>query len=197
MRISGYSSGISLSETIKSGKTDFSAAANSKVSSAMTDEYIAKIKEHAKKDALTGDYMQDDFNAMKQAYRNKYVSPDRSKAISQVSLMMNSRRTWNYGQNILSLFGFGLPYTANIHKGLTRTTAEIFDQNGEMIAGYHSDNGTWQSVTTTAETQFMRETNRIYRAAWDEARAELAAAGGQAQTGASVAVTGESFSVTV
>lgn len=83
---------------------------------------------------------------------------------------------------------FGLPYTANVFKGPLKTTAEIFDENGEMIAGFHSDNGVWNSVPTSDETRFQYESNQIYREAYNAAKAEMAAAA--RQTGAP-AVSGD------
>lgn len=149
---------------------------SNKVSGAMSDEYIEKIKECARKAAANGSNMvESGYAAMRDAQMGKIVSPDRGKAISQVSTALNSvTRAWKSGKNILSLFG--LPYTANIFKGPLKTTAEIFDENGEMIAGFHSDNGFWNSVPTSDETRFQYESNQIYREVYNAAKAEMAAA---------------------
>lgn len=115
------------------------------------------------------------FAAMRDSQMAKHISPDRAKATSQVSMALNSvTRAWKSGKNILNLFG--LPYTANVFKGPLKTTAEIYNENGEMIAGFHSDNGFWNSVPTADETRFQYESNQIYREAYNAAKAELAAA---------------------
>ncbi len=147
-----------------------------KVSGAMSDEYIEKIKSCARQAAASGKNMvESGFAAMRDSQMAKHISPDRAKATSQVSMALNSvTRAWKSGKNILNLFG--LPYTANVFKGPLKTTAEIYNENGEMIAGFHSDNGFWNSVPTADETRFQYESNQIYREAYNAAKAELAAA---------------------
>ena len=54
------------------------------------------------------------------------------------------------------------------------TTAEIYNENGEMIAGYR-DGGGWTSVPTADESRFQYESNQIYREAYRAAEAEIAA----------------------
>ena len=156
-----------------------------KVSGAMSDEYIEKIKSCARQAATSGKNMvESGFAAMRDSQMAKHISPDRTKAVSQVSMALNSvTRAWKSGKNILSLFG--LPYTANVFKGPLKTTAEIFDENGEMIAGFHSDNGFWNSVPTSDETRGQYESNQIYREAYNAAKAELAAGTQQAVPGMS------------
>ena len=136
-----------------------------KVSSALSDEYIERIKAQARADAAKGSYMdgydskqRTGFSAMRDAQMKQYVSPDREKAISQVSTALNNpKRVWKYGENLLDLLG--IPYTASVFKGALKTTSEIFNEDGEMIAGYHSDNGCWTSVPTKDETRFQYESN--------------------------------------
>lgn len=67
------------------------------------------------------------------------------------------------------------PITASVHKGARYTASEIFNENGEMIAGYHSDNGGWASVPTADESRFQYESNQIYREAYNAVNAEPAA----------------------
>lgn len=147
-----------------------------KVSGALSDEYVEQIKACARKAAADGTNMvSSGYTAICNEQMAKHISPDRSKAISQVSTALNSvTRAWKSGKNILNLFG--LPYTANVFKGPLKTTAEIYNENGEMIAGYHSDNGFWNSVPTADETRFQYESAQIYREAYNAAKAEIAAA---------------------
>ena len=147
-----------------------------KVSGALSDEYIEQIKTCARKAVAEGTNMvSSGYAAVRDTQMRKFISPDREKAISQVSAALNDRsRVWKYGENLLDLLG--IPYTASVHYGARYTTSEIFNENGEMIAGYHSDNGGWTSVPTADESRFQYESNQIYREAYNAAKAELAAA---------------------
>lgn len=171
---------MKMPEKIKSGETDLTHSIRGNGGS-LSESYIQQIREQAKKDFAEGKYMTEDYNNMQKSYLAKNVSPNRAAAISQVSSFMNTITRASTQGSILDLFG--MPYTANVHKGLTRTTAAIYNEYGEMIAGYHSDNGYWQSVPTKAEEQCWMAANQAYATAWDEQKA-LAAEGG----------TGSSFS---
>lgn len=171
-----------LPDRIKSGKADLTAAIQGSGGKSRWDSYLEQVKEQAQKDAASGVYMSDQLRALEDAYLARYISPNRAKAIAQVNGMLNTvARANRSGQSILSLYG--LPYSTRIQKGLTRTTAAVFDQNGEMIAAYHSDNGYWVSWPTKAETSAGEITGRTYLEAYRAAKAELAA---QAQGGVDV-----------
>lgn len=80
-----------------------------------------------------------------------------------------------------------IPFTATINKGVWfGTTAEIYNANGEMIAGYR-ENGGWFPVPTADESRFQYESNQIYREAYNAAKAEIAAG----QQTAAPAVSGD------
>ena len=150
----------------------------SKARAAMTDEYIAQIQAHAREDAKSNVYMSANYVAMEKAYVAKNVSPNRTGAISQVSSTLNAvmRSTSKIGDTLLKLLD---SYSAKIQRGQTKTTAEIYNEYGEMIAGYHSDNGYWTSVPTDAEEAFWQNANQIYYDAYSAARAEINAASAQ------------------
>ena len=173
---------------VKASEESLFKPISGKVSGAMSDEYIEKIKSCARQAAASGKNMvESGYAAIRDAQMGKSVSPDRGKAISQVSMALSSvTRAWKSGKNILSLFG--LPYTAHVFRGPLKTTAEIFNEDGEMIAGFHSDNGVWNSVPTSDETRFQYESNQIYREAYNAAKAEMAAAARQT---AAPAVSGD------
>lgn len=164
---------------ISSGITKLSTAnradRTSKARAAMTDEYIAQIQAHAREDAKSNVYMSKNYVAMEQAYVAKNVSPDRARAISQVSGTLNTimRSASQLGETLLKLLD---SYSAKIQRGQTKTTAEIYNEYCEMIAGYHSDNGCWTSVPTDAEEAFWNQVNQIYYDAYTAARAEINAA---------------------
>lgn len=151
----------------------------SKARAAMTDEYIAKIQAHAREDAKSNVYMSKSYVSMEKAYVAKHVSPNRAGAISQMSSTLNGimRSASQFGEGLLKLLD---KYSGKIQKGQTKTTAEIYNEFGEMIAGYHSDNGYWTSVPTDAEEAFWQNANQIYYDAYTAARAEINAAGAKA-----------------
>ena len=155
---------------------------SSKVSGALSDEYIEQIKAQARADAAKGHYMdgydskqRTGFSAMRDMQMKQYVSPKREKAISQVSTAINNpKRVWHTGANLLDLLDSLC--TAKVFKGpFFGTTAEIYNGDGEMIAGYRDSCG-WFDVPTKDETRFQYESNQIYYAAYNEAKAEMAAA---------------------
>ena len=151
---------------------------SSKVSSALSDEYIEQIKAQARADAAKGSYMagydsspRTGFSAMRDTQMKQYVSPERTKATSQVSAAINNpNRVWQTGANLLDLLR---GYTAKVFHGpLYGTTAEIYNKDGEMVAGYRDSCG-WFDVPTKDETRFQYESNQIYCEAYKAAEAEL------------------------
>ena len=148
-----------------------------KVSRALSDEYIEQIKACARKAAKDGtDMVSSGYTDICNAQKAKYVSPDRATPISRVSAELNdSNRIWNLGENLLDLIG--IPYTAKVYTGLVYgKSAEIYNADGEMIAGYSDTRGGWIDIPTADETRFQYESAQIYRAAYNEATAEMATA---------------------
>ena len=152
---------------------------SSKVSNALSDEYVEQIKAQARADAAKGRYMdgydkkqRTGFSAMRDTQMKQYVSPDRQKATSQVSTMLNNPNlALRPGENLFDLLS--IPFTTTISRGpMFGTTAEIYSKNGEMIAGYRDSCG-WFDVPTKDETRFQYESNQIYREAYNAAKAEL------------------------
>lgn len=147
-----------------------------KVSGALSDEYVEQIRACARKAATDGTNMvSSGYASMRDAQMGKHVSPDRGRAISQVSAMFkNPNLVLHPGENLFDLLS--IPFTATINRGpMFGTTAEIYNKNGEMIAGYR-DGGGWTSVPTADESRFQYESNQIYREAYNAAKAEIAAA---------------------
>ena len=147
-----------------------------KVSGALSDEYVEQIKACARKAAADGTNMvSSGYASMRDAQMGKHVSPDRGRAISQVSAMFkNPNLVLHPGENLFDLLS--IPFTATINRGpMFGTTAEIYNKSGEMIAGYR-DGGGWTSVSTADESRFQYESNQIYREAYNSAKAEIAAA---------------------
>lgn len=77
---------------ISTAEEALSEPISTKVSSALSNEYIERIKTQARTDAAKGSYMdgydkkqRTGFSAMRDAQMRQYVSPNRSKAISKVS----------------------------------------------------------------------------------------------------------------
>lgn len=167
-----------------------------KVSGALSDEYVEQIKAQARADAAKGRYMdgydkkqRTGFSAMRDTQMKQFVSPERKKAISEVSAAINNpTRGRKSGSTLLDLLC--IPYTAKIFNGpMFGTTAEIYNESGEMIAGYRDSSG-WFDVPTKDETRFQYESNQIYCEAYKEAEAELATAQQAIQQTASGESTG-------
>ena len=146
---------------------------SSKVSGALSDEYVEQIKACARKAAADGTNMvSSGYASMRDAQMGKHVSPDRGRAISQVSTMLNNPNlVLRPGENLFDLLS--IPFTTTISRGpMFGTTAEIYSKNGEMIAGYRDSCG-WFDVPTKDETRFQFESNQFYLEAYNSAKAEL------------------------
>lgn len=146
---------------------------SSKVSGALSDEYVEQIKACARKAAADGTNMvSSGYASMRDVQMGKHVSPDRGRAISQVSTMLNNPNlVLRPGENLFDLLS--IPFTTTISRGpMFGTTAEIYSKNGEMMAGYRDSCG-WFDVPTKDETRFQYESNQIYREAYNTAKAEL------------------------
>lgn len=167
---------FSMPQQVKASEEGLFRPITAKVSGALSDEYVEQIKACARKAAADGTNMvSSGYASMRDAQMGKHVSPDRSKAISQVSTMLkNPNLVLRPGENLFDLFS--IPYTTTVCKGaLFGTTAEVYNENGEMIAGYRESGG-WTSVPTADESRFQYESNQIYREAYKAAKAELATA---------------------
>lgn len=146
---------------------------SSKVSGALSDEYVEQIKACARKaDADGTNMVSSGYASMRDVQMGKHVSPDRGRAISQVSTMLNNPNlVLRPGENLFDLLS--IPFTTTISRGpMFGTTAEIYSKNGEMMAGYRDSCG-WFDVPTKDETRFQYESNQIYREAYNTAKAEL------------------------
>ncbi len=184
IQYNNYAKSIIARNQAKFDKTpEIKKSAQKTVKNALTDEFVEQIKAQARADAAKGRYMdgydrnpRTGFSAMRDAQMNQYVSPEREKAISQVSAMLNNPNlVLHPGKNLFDLLG--IPYTATISGRIVYgMTADIYDENGEMIAGYNESFGGWTSVPTEDETRFQYESNQIYCEAYDAARAEIEAA---------------------
>ena len=148
-------------------------AAQKEAQAALTDDVVAQIKEHAKKDAQVNVYMQKDYIQMINAHKRQRVSPNRQEAISRADLAMKSAAKGTGGSDLLSILLN--KYSMKAWLGRLVETAEIYAPNGEMIAGYNSHGG-WTEISTEAEYQFLHQADQIYHDAFREARAEINAA---------------------
>jgi len=177
------------SEAAKWGRTpEIQKKAAATAKSAMTDGYIEQVKAMARRDAQKGVYMDKEYIQASLAHMEKYVSPDRSGPIAQVSAEL--RRAAGGGGSLESLFQLLDQLTGNctakIHTGVVGQTAEIYSADGEMIAGYNSLGGGWTTVQTKAESKFLDESKNVYYQAYTEARAEMKAAQASGQPAPSV-----------
>lgn len=171
MQISRYIRNTIARDQAKFEKTPaVKKAAKEEAQAALTDDVIAQIKEHAKKDAKVNVYMQKDYIKMINMYKQQRVSPDRQEAISRASLAMNSAAKGTSGGDLLALL-LG-KYSMKAWTGGMVTTAEVYAPNGEMIAAYNSSGG-WMEISTESEYQFLHQADQIYKEAFTEAREEI------------------------
>lgn len=143
--------------------------------SAMTDGFIARIKEYAKEDAKRGVYMSPEFNQMRLTHMKQCVSPDRSgpkaEVMSAIQAALKEPHPLLQALEIMldKLSGGG---SANLKISGVHQAAEVFAPNGESIAFYSSNNG-WMDIQTKEEHKYYSETASVYLQAYREARAEM------------------------
>lgn len=178
----GFNRGrLNLPTNIKSGKLNFSTIGGDKVKTAMSDEYVEKIKAIAREDAKADKYFETcgRFDRLMDAQCKRYVSPDRATAIAGASRILNRVSSLPPGRANFRLSGKS--FSGVVYKGILKTTANVYDKNGEMIAGYTGVG--WTDVPTKAESHFNYDSVQIYAAAYDAAKAEMSASS-QAQSAA-------------
>lgn len=136
---------------------------------ALPKEYIAQIEAYAQRDAKAGLYMSPGYLAMEKAYMDANVSPDRAGAIAKAKAQMNKpgprEEQFDWFCEMLDI-----PYEGRIQRGLLGTYAQIYDENGEMIAAYTPNGSGWTMVPTKAEEAFGQATSQIYHNAYQAAK---------------------------
>lgn len=152
---------------------------------AMTNGFVERIKSYAKEDAKRGDYMSVGFIQMEQAQMRKYVSPDRSGPMAQVtSAIQAALKEPNPLLQLLErlLDNLSEGCSAKLQIRPEGQTAEIRASNGEIIASYNSLGGGWTEIQTKAESKFLSAAATAYAQAFKEARAEMKSAQASVQS---------------
>ena len=162
---------------------------------AMTDDFVKKLQELARRDAQKGGGMSQEAINLCHAQMGKYVSPDRSAPIAQMSQELKKAAQEHKEEQdptlefldrmIAQLKGKGRPErivksfsglaggcSGDLHSTSENQIATVYSPDGEEIAQYASDGG-WMNLTTKAENQFLGDSNDVYKQAWDAARAEI------------------------
>ena len=193
MRIGGVNSPL---EAARWGETPIikkKAVAASQ--NAMTDDFVENLQELARKDAQKGVYMSKEAINLRHAQMGKYVSPDRSAPIAQMTQELQKAEKAHKGEDptlefldrmLAQLKGKGRPErivksfsglaggcSGNLHSTPENQVATVFSPDGEEIAQYNTSGGGWMNLTTKAENQFLGDSNTVYKQAWDAARAEI------------------------
>ncbi len=198
MQLNSMSAGYS--EAAKWGETPLiqqKAAVTAK--NAMTDEFVAKLQEQARKDAKLGvDGMSEEAIQMRFSQMNQYVSPDRS-AMAQADHVLQglaseeeenvllqfldrmlgiNAKVWHNSdqQTFVTMRGMAGNCSGKVHHNSTGQTAEIYSSDGEMIASYNSNGAGWTIDQTAAEQKFLHESSVLYAQTYKAARAEMKAA---------------------
>lgn len=145
-----------------------------RVELALTDEFVEQIKDFARHDAEVNSYMRSGYMDFSAAYTKTHISPERDSAVARVSAFVEdcSLTDGVIEKHVLCLVE---PlYFADVSVGYHQITANIYDENGIMIAGYNSTDDHWAAVPTFEEMQFGYVEGQIYATAYREARAGLA-----------------------
>lgn len=151
---------------------------NSDVQNTRAQNLKQTVTEMAKKDAANGEYMGAEFVQLRRACVSE-VAPDRTAAILQASSMLDSNTWVDYEKELDRYIAmlFGLPYKAEASLPSGQDTAQIYDENGEMIAAYHWQSG-WTAVSTSAENARSDELKFMYYDAYHAARNAMKSASG-------------------
>ena len=197
MQISGVNNPL---EAAKWGKTPIiqkKAVEASK--NAMTDDFVTKLQELARRDAQKGaGGMSQEAIGFCHAQMGKYVSPDRSAPIAQMTQELQKAEKAHKGEDptlefldrmLAQLKGKGRPErivksfsglaggcSGDLHSTPENQVATVYSPDGEAIAQYNTSGGGWMNLTTRAENQFLRESSDVYVQAYKAARAEMNAA---------------------
>ncbi len=165
---------------------------------AMTDDFVEKLQALARKDAQKGGGMSQEAINLRHAQMGKYVSPDRSAPIAQMTQelqkaekahkeedptlefldrMLVQRKGKGRPERIVKSFsGLAGGCSGDLHSTPENQVATVYSPDGEEIAQYNTSGGGWMNLTTKAENQFLGDSNDVYKQAWDAARAEMNAA---------------------
>lgn len=187
------------SEAAKWGETPLiQQKAAVSVKNAMTDEFVAKLQEQARKDARLGIGTSEDSIQMRFSQMEQHISPDRS-AMAQADHVLQglareeeenvllqfldrmlgiNAKVWHNSdqQTFVTMRGMAGNCSGKVHHNSTGQTAEIYSSDGEMIASYNSNGTGWTIDRTEAEEKFLQETGRLYAQTYKAARAEMQAA---------------------
>ena len=192
MQISGVNS---LREAARWGETPIikkKAVEASK--NAMTDDFVKRLQELARRDAQKGGGMSQEAINLCHAQMGKYVSPDRSAPIAQMTQELQKAEKAHKGEDptlefldrmiaqlkakgrperiVKSFSGLAGGCSGDLHSTSENQIATVYSPDGEEIAQYASDGG-WMNLTTKAENQFLGDSNDVYMQAWNAARAEI------------------------
>ncbi len=173
---------------------------------AMTDDFVKKLQELARKDAQKGVGMSQEAIDLCHAQMGKYVSPDRSAPIAQMTRELQKAERAHKEEDptlefldrmVAQLKGKGRPErivksfsglaggcSGDLHSTPENQVATVYSPDGEEIAQYNTSGGGWMNLTTKAENQFLGDSNTVYKQAWDAARAEMNAPKTSAQSAA-------------
>ena len=144
-----------------------------RVELALTDEFVEQVKEFARRDAEAGIYMRSGYIDFSAAYTKAHISPERDPAVARVSAFINDLSFTDGAVDHHVLCLVEPLYFADVAIGSHQKTANIYDENGTMIAGYNSTDDHWAAVSTFEEEQFGYVEAQIYAAAFQEERANL------------------------
>lgn len=179
---------ISTSETDSLSGQNLTQAGIRQVTRAMTEEYVIRLQTQAYEDAKTGVCRQSGhLSALKKTQWERCGAAGQAKAVSAaVSALNKGSRCWKLGR--YALYVSSQSYAVNIRSGANR--AEMLNEKGESLSCFRKWQGSWQTISSDAETRFNLESDQIYLAAYEKAATELAAAKPEPDTADSFDIRG-------
>lgn len=116
--------------------------------------------------------MSEKYIAFQNNYMTKNISPNRSRAMSMFSGIINKARYTDGKDKFFNLFA--LSYRGKMSVGANgQKFGTIYNESGEIILEYNSLGNPWTVCQTKAEDQFFDEVTFLYHDAWADIRKEM------------------------
>ena len=135
---------------------------------AMTDDFVKKLQELARRDAQKGGGMSQEAINLCHAQMGKYVSPDRSAPIAQMTQELQKAEKAHKGEDptlefldrmlaqlkgkdrperiVKSFSGLAGGCSGDLHSTPENQVATVYSPDVEQIAHYNTSNGGWMNL---------------------------------------------------
>ena len=147
---------------------------------AMTDDFVKKLQELARRDAQKGEGMSQEaidlrFAQMTQELQKaEKAHKGEDPTLEFLDRMVAQLKAKGRPERIVKSFsGLAGGCSGDLHSTSENQVATVYSPDGEAMAQYNTSGGGWMNLPTTAENQFLRDSTDVYMQAWDAARAEI------------------------